>query len=159
MSSLGVLSLALFSCACLPNFHHKHLTPTDPLLSVCEEALVSLLTRADRHKILQLCTNVHFVCVCVCALKVSVSEQWRTALNALIILLQLSLSCCSEYLSVLARLQADRSLPSPSFEESLSWRRDSVLSLLFFPLLHIRFIFSSVLGSDEERKANEVGGA
>lgn len=49
-----VLSLALFSYACRPNFHHKHLTPSDPLLSVCEEALISLHTCADRAQILEL---------------------------------------------------------------------------------------------------------
>lgn len=58
----GVLSLALFSYACRPNFHHKYLTLTDPLLSVCEEALISLHTCADRPKIrkLELCMNVSF---------------------------------------------------------------------------------------------------
>lgn len=55
----GVLSLALFSYACRPNFHHKHLTLSDPSLSICEEALISLHTCADRPKILELglCMN------------------------------------------------------------------------------------------------------
>ena len=66
----GVLSLALFSYACRPNFHHKHLTLSDPSLSVCEEALISPHTCADRPKILKLglCMKACFymsVCVCV----------------------------------------------------------------------------------------------
>lgn len=62
----GVLSLALFSYACRPNFHHKYLTLTDPLLSVCEEALISLHTCADRPKIRKLRTMYECVFSCVC---------------------------------------------------------------------------------------------
>lgn len=89
----GVLSLALFSCACRPNFHHKHLTLSDPLLSVCEEALISQHTCADRPKSLQLglcmnaCVNVRVyrwenfarvravLCLCACMNVTSNSEQ------------------------------------------------------------------------------------
>lgn len=92
----GVLSLALFTYACRPNFHHKHLALSDPLLSVSEEALISLHTCADRPKILKSgpCMNACFrlqevwagagahayVCMHECV------EQFRTILHALIIL-------------------------------------------------------------------------
>lgn len=64
----GVLSRALFSYACRPNFHHKYLTLTDPVLSVCEEPLISLHIFADRPKILKLETCMN-VCLHVCVEK------------------------------------------------------------------------------------------
>lgn len=51
MSSLGrSVPKFLFCYACRPNFHHKYLTPSDPPLSACGEALISWHTRADRPK-------------------------------------------------------------------------------------------------------------
>ena len=62
----GVLSLALFSYACRPNFHHKHLALYDPLLSVCGEALISLHTWADRARNPYVGAMYECVFSCVC---------------------------------------------------------------------------------------------
>lgn len=153
----GVLSQALFSYACRPNFHHKYLTLTDPLLSVCEEALISLHTCADRPKILRLELRMNvggkvWVSVCVHAYVClhDCVKQLRTVLHALIILQVPFFD-----LSLISRSSAGRhsslQKETTSNEESLSWGRDTVLSLLFSS---VSFLFSAVLG--QVRKIQQI---
>lgn len=141
-----------FSYACRPNFHHKYLTLTDPLLSVCEEALISLHTCADRPKILRLELHKNvggkvWVNVCVHAYVCLHDhvKQSRTVLHALIILQVPFFD-----LSLLSHSSAGRhsslQKETTSNEESLSWGTPFLLSQL--PL----FISP---GPDEENTANK----
>lgn len=166
----GVLSLALLSYACRPNFHHKHLTLTDPSLSVCGEALISLHTCADRPKILKsgLCMNARFhVCVCVYVhVRKSMCEcrQSCICVHAWMCQAIQDYPPCSSYsassfsrfvlcfltcLHFSARRHSSVQRENTAIEESLSQRTDSVLSPPF-----ISFLRSSVVGQMKIIKPN-----
>lgn len=151
------LSLALFSYACRPNFHHKYLTLTDPVLSLREEALISsaYMCRKAQMPKMKLCINVHFgaeTCIRVCM------NVWSHRGPSSALWFSCKFSSLSIGLRRLACLQDDtvRCQQKPTLLRSRSAWGQTVfcLSSLFTPFLCLQRLFISP-GSDEENKADD----
>lgn len=147
------LSLALFSYACRPNFHHKYLTLTDPLLSVCEEALISpayMCIKAQMPK-MKLCINVHFgaeTCACahanVCARTCEATEDYPPRSNSPANFLPFQSVCAVSLVCRTTQFAANRNqlyLGVAQLEDRLCF-----VCPLFFPPSSVSSVFSSVLG-------------
>lgn len=156
----GVLSRALFSYACRPNFHHKHLAPSDPVLSVCGEALISPHTCAKSwHRGLQ--KNAHFSGACVTEYECSCICVHARMCEAIQFYPPRS-SCPASPLASLFSDQPFAFLPRLRFpagrHRSLQtdhWRgSQSGQRLPFLSPLCLSLLRSSVLGQMRQRKPN-----